>query len=134
MTLDAPVRESCVMRRTTTNTPLQALVLWNDVQFVEAARALAARVLHGSSDGESQRVLRLFRIVTSRVPDPSEVEVVRAALAECRARFAAEPDDAAALLAVGEAPLAADLDPVEHAAWTIVANSILNLHETLTQD
>ena len=133
LTLDAPTREACVIRRTTTNTPLQALVLWNDEQFVEAARILAERTLRdGSTDAE--RITTLMRRCTGRVPGEEELALLGAALAEFRARYAAAPEDATALLAVGEAPMSPDFAAEELAAWTLLASAVLNLHETITQD
>jgi len=133
LTLDAPTREACVIRRTTTNTPLQALVLWNDEQFVEAARILAERTLRdGATDAE--RITTLMRRCTGRVPGEEELALLGAALAEFRARYAAAPEDATALLAVGEAPMSPDFAAEELAAWTLLASAVLNLHETITQD
>ena len=140
-TFDAPTRESCVIRRQLTNTPLQALVLWNDEQFVEAARVLAERILaqpvpedERAAEGDRDRIVRLFRTCTSRLPEDDEVEAVHAALEAYRERFAAAPEDADRLLALGRRPVAADSDTVELGAWTLVASAVLNLHETLTQD
>ncbi|MFT5049158.1 MAG: hypothetical protein ACI8QZ_000548 [Chlamydiales bacterium] len=130
---DAPTRESCVVRRQSTNTPLQALVLWNDEQFVEAARMLAARALEDELD-DSRQLARLFRMCTSREPEAVEVEALVAALEGFRRRFRESPEDAAALLEVGAAPVPDGVDPVELGAWTLIANAVLNLHETLTQD
>jgi hypothetical protein len=132
MTFDAPTREFCAIRRATTNTPLQALVLWNDEQFVEAARALAARTLAEEARDDRARLARLFERCLARTPEASELDALVTALADFRARYAAAPDEAGALLAVGEAPLAA-LDPAELAAWTLVASSILNLDAVLTR-
>ena len=158
LTLDAPTRESCVIRRQRTNTPLQALVLWNDEQFVEAARALAARTLleteadtadrdDGTSDGretattgtnaadrDAQRITRMLRRCTGQAPDADEQALFADALASFRERFAGDPESAAALLAVGESPLPMTLAPDELAAWTLLANAALNLHATITQD
>lgn len=135
-TFDAPTRESCVIRRQSTNTPLQALVLWNDEQFVEAARMLAARILGQGPDGvdDRGRIARLFRVCTSRAPDAGDVDAVLGALDTFRERFRSSPEDAAALVGVGAAPMPAQIDPVELGAWTMIANTMLNLHETLTQD
>jgi hypothetical protein len=132
-TFDAPTREACVMRRPITNTPLQALVLWNDEQFVEAARALAQRTLDEDGD-EVARLVRMFRRCTGRTPDAEERAALRAALREFRARYASSPEDARGLLAVGETPRPEDIPPAELAAWTVVASSVLSLHETITQD
>jgi hypothetical protein len=133
MTLDAPTREFCNIRRVTTNTPLQALVLWNDEQFVEAARALAARVLQEDAADERARLARLFLRIAVRPPRTPELDLLAGALADFQERFAAAPDDARKLIEVGEAPVPAELDPVELAAWTMLASSILNLDSVLTR-
>ena len=130
---DAPTREACVIRRPSTNTPLQALVLWNDVQYVEAARVLAARTLASSSD-DTQRLTGLFRRCTGRAPESEELQRLLGALSEFRTRYAGAPADAEALLAVGEYMRPTDLPAPELAAWTMIANAVLNLHETVTQD
>jgi hypothetical protein len=130
LTFDAPTREFCQVRRPTTNTPLQALVLWNDVEFVEAARVLASRVLAGPG-GDAERLTALVRRVLCRAPEAHELESLSAALAEFRVRYAGAPDDARGLLAQGEAPLGFEGAPEELAAWTLVASALLSLDETL---
>ncbi len=133
-TFDAPNREFCVVQRTRTNTPLQALALLNDVQFVEAARGLAARVLADPRVGDtSERVAMAFRRVTSRQPEAEERELLLGLLATLRARFAADPAAARALIAVGDSASDPSLDPVEFAAWTALANVLLNLDEAITR-
>jgi len=133
MTLDAPTREFCNIRRVTTNTPLQALVLWNDEQFVEAARSLAARTLQENAPDDRARLARLFLRCAVRPPAAPELDLLAAALEEFRARYAATPDDARKLIEVGEAPVSAELDPVELATWTMLASSVLNLDSVLTR-
>ncbi len=129
---DAPTRESCVVRRSSTNTPLQALVLWNDEQFVEAARVLAARIIREPGE-DHDRLAQTFRHCTGRVPEEAELERTAEALTAFRARYAESPDDAAALLEVGESPLPEDVDRSELAAWTMIANALFNLSETVTR-
>ncbi|CAN5250092.1 PSD1 and planctomycete cytochrome C domain-containing protein [soil metagenome] len=129
-TFDAPSRETCTVGRESTNTPLQALVLLNDPQFVEAARNFAARIL---AIPEPDRLDFAFRQALSRVPRPHEAEVIRAALGRERAYYEAHPGDAAALLQIGESPTDPGLPAVEHAAWTAVAQLVLNLSETITR-
>ena len=133
MTFDAPTREFCNIRRASTNTPLQAHVLWNDEQFAEAARALAARTLAEPSSDERARLARLFTRCTIRSPAADELELLAGALTEFRARYAAAPTDAQELIEVGEAMVPAELDPVELAAWTMLANGVLNLNAVLTR-
>ena len=130
---DAPTREACVIERSITNTPLQALVLWNDEQFVEAARGLAQRVLAerpGASDAE--RLAEIFRRCTAREPDAAERTALAAALEDFRGSFAARPDEAAAFVDIGPLPRPHNLDAAELAAWTTVASAVLNLHRTVT--
>ncbi|MFG0329447.1 MAG: PSD1 and planctomycete cytochrome C domain-containing protein [Phycisphaerales bacterium] len=130
---DAPTREACVVRRARTNTPLQALTLMNDPQFVEAAKALAQRIVTQSPDAVDERSELAFRLVTGRRPDDAERDAVLDLYESERARFAASPDDAAALLEVGSFAVDSALDPVELAAWTTVANVLLSLDETITK-
>ncbi|MHC5003342.1 MAG: PSD1 and planctomycete cytochrome C domain-containing protein [Planctomycetota bacterium] len=130
---DAPNRELCTVRRASTNTPLQALVLLNETGFVEAARALAERILTEGGPAAAERLRLGFVLATGRPPDGEESAILLAALERERARFAGDPDAAAALLAVGEHARDATLDPVEHAAWTVLASLLLNLSETITR-
>jgi mono/diheme cytochrome c family protein len=123
---DAPSREQACARRSQTNTPLQALVLLDDVQFVEAARVLAERTLREVDDPDGH-IARIFERLTARLPEPAELAVLRRLLAEERAAFLAEPGRALALASVGERPRAAELEPVDVAALTVVAQAVLNL-------
>lgn len=132
-TFDAPTREFCVVDRATTNTPLQALVLWNDVQFVEAARALATRVLREAGDTDA-RIDLLFRLCTARRPAAREREVMASMLAGFLDRYRSAPEDAQALVTQGESPVAEDLDPTRLAAWTMLGSTVLSLDETLVRD
>ena len=131
LTFDAPTREFCTIRRGETSTPLQALVLWNDEQFVEAARALAQRTL--SEDGaDALRLERMFVRCVGRRPDEGESAALAAALSDFRARYALAPEDATALIAIGEAPRSA-VEPAELAAWTMVASALFSLDAMLTR-
>ena len=130
---DAPSREECTVQRARTNTPLQALVLLNDVQFVEAARALAQRLmLEGGNDIDS-RVSLGFRLVTGRFPDEFETRTVRNVLHAQLDEYRRQPETARLLIGFGELVSDADLDPVELAAWTTIASMLLNLDEALTK-
>jgi hypothetical protein len=132
LTFDAPTREACVVRRSQTNTPLQALVLWNDTQFLEAARVLAERTLRETqSEGEGLR--RLFQRCTGREPSERELELMSGTLARYLERYADDEQGAAALLEIGDAPLDVELAPSRVAAWTLVASAVLNLHSSITQ-
>ena len=134
MAFDAPNRELCVMQRESTNTPLQALVLLNDIQFVEASRAFAERILHELPNASDQeRIHFAFEVVTSRPPKSNELRKVLSAYNEQLRAFRGKPEAAIALLNVGDSPRDTLLDPVEHAALTMIANLIFNLSEALTK-
>ena len=129
---DAPDRETCIVQRPVTNTPLQALTLLNDPVFVEPARVFAGRLLRENAD-DRERIARAFRMATGRTPSAAESAILVDLLGKHRVRFTNAPAEAAALVAVGDASRDAALDPVEHAAWTSVAATILNLDEAITQ-
>jgi hypothetical protein len=130
---DAPTREFCTIRRATTNTPLQALVLWNDEQFVEAARGLAERSLGENVADDGARLARLFLRCAGRTPEPEEAAALARTLERFRERYRAEPEAARQLVAVGESEPSAALDPAELAAWTLIASALLNLDEVITR-
>jgi hypothetical protein len=134
-TFDAPSREACVARRERTNTPLQALVLLNDPQFVECSRVLAERALRGGGKTDEERLAYLFRLLTCRRPDATEARVLAAELRDLRAEYASKAEEARRLITVGETRpderLAAT--PAELAAWTMLANTVLNLDEVLNK-
>ena len=132
-TFGAPTREFCQVRRETTNTPLQALVLWNDVQFLEAARLLAQRTLQEASS-DAERLTRMFARCTGRDPGEVESAVLQRTLDGFRARYRADVAAAEALLTQGEAAPDASLPAAERAAFMMVANTILALDETLVRD
>ncbi|HVE39135.1 MAG TPA: DUF1553 domain-containing protein, partial [Planctomycetota bacterium] len=130
-TFDAPGRESCTVRETRTNTPLQALALMNDVTYVEAARVLAERML---KQGGAVDLRWGFRRVTCRTPGPAEEEVLRRALRSSLAEFRKNPEAAKRLISTGESKPDPALDPAELAAMTTVASLILNLDEAVTKE
>ncbi|MFV2070064.1 MAG: DUF1553 domain-containing protein, partial [Pirellulales bacterium] len=132
-TFDAPSRESCIARRERTNTPLQALLLMNDPQYVEAARHLAQRALSEAGPSDPERAAWLFQQVTLRPPTASELEELLALQRDCQTTYKKNLDAAKALIAIGETPPAGSLDPAELATWTMVANLILNLDEVITK-
>jgi hypothetical protein len=133
ITFDAPDREVCTVRRSRTNTPLQALALWNEPGYVEAARHLGTRMLREGGDTDASRVAHGFRLATGRRPEPAEVKVLTHALTRLRDDFAAHPEDAAAFLKVGASPADTVLPASDLAAAAAVASMILNLDETLTK-
>jgi hypothetical protein len=131
---DAPNREQLCAARDRTNTPLQALQLMNDVQHVEAARALAERVLGDGPATTDGRITLLYRTVLARRPDAEELKLVRTALERQRALFAADPDAARRLVRTGESAPRRVAPDVEVAAWTMIANLVLNLDETVMRN
>ncbi len=130
--LNAPSREVSCVRRDRTNTPLQALVLLNDPQFVEAARVLADKALTASSDTQG-RVDFITTRLLSRVLSPEEMEFVKTTLETTLADYRKNPGEAERLLTVGAAPISGGLVPAEHAAWTLIASQIFNLDEAVTR-
>ncbi len=130
---DAPMRDVVCTRRQRTDTPLQALVTMNDVQWVEAARALAQRVIHEGGKLPAQRINLMGEILLSRDPPPSMAKVFENSLAQMEKHYAANPRAAHDLLAVGEKKSDAAIPAPELAAWTMVASEMLNLDETLTK-
>jgi hypothetical protein len=130
---DAPTREKCTLRRSRTNTPLQALVTMNDVQFVEAARALAQRVMREGGESTDDQIVLAYRLATGVRPPATVLDILKRAHAEELEVFRREPARATKLLAIGESPRDENLDPASHAAMSVVASMILNLDETLTR-
>ncbi|MGB0767125.1 MAG: PSD1 and planctomycete cytochrome C domain-containing protein [Phycisphaeraceae bacterium] len=130
---NAPTREFCTVGRDTTNTPLQVLTLWNDEQFLEAARVLAQRTLAESQD-DTERLGLIYRRCTGSQPDADELAVLQDVLAYYRERYTQSTDDASALLGQGEYPLPEQHDPAELASWMMVASTALSLDETIVRD
>jgi hypothetical protein len=133
LAFDAPTREECAAERNRSNIPQQALVLLNDPTYVEASRALAARVLkEGGADAES-RLNWAWRQVLSRAPRPEEIKLIQPLLDKQLTEYRCDSAAAQALLKIGQSPPPPDTDPAELAAWTNIARVILNLHETITR-
>jgi hypothetical protein len=130
VTFDATSREHTTVRRVRTNTPLQALVALNDEAFFEAAQALAARVLRDAPATNEARATYAFRLVATRKPSAVEIERICASLEKEAQRFRADPASAAKVI---KGHALDGIDPAEQAAWTIVANALLNLDETVTK-
>lgn len=131
--LDAPSRESCTVRRERTNTPMQALMLMNDPQYFEAARAFAERILKEAGTTSQERIAYAFEIATSRLPKSDEEALILAVLEAQTEELAANPEAAEELVQVGESAPDETLDAVEVAAWTMIANLILNLDEVINK-
>jgi hypothetical protein len=130
---DTPLRQVCVVRQSRTNTPLHALILLNDVTFVEAARAFAQRVMTHAATPDD-RVVLAFRLATARRPTDAERRVLRAGYERTLANYRSDPSAALKLLGAGETPRDAKLDVAELAAWTGVAGVVLNLDEVVTKE
>ncbi len=132
-TFDAPEREFCLVRRSRTNTPLQAFVLLHDPQFIEAARHLAAKMMAAAKDPEG-RITHGFRIVTGRTPSDRERTILQRLYAERLAFYKKDTKAAEELLAIGESKTSETLPTTEHAVWTTVARAMMNLSETITKN
>ncbi len=131
---DAPTREECTANRPRSNTPLAALVLLNDPTHVEAARALATRMLQQGGSTAEDRIAFAFRQVLQREPSEREREVVARVTQRHLDKYRGDEAAARQLVSIGDTPVAEDLDPVELAAYTSAARIIMNLHETITRN
>ena len=131
---DAPNRESFCARRERSNTPLQALQLMNDVQYFEAARALGERLLREGGVTPQERIAYGYRLVLSRPPAEQETAVVSALLDKQLAKYRMHPEAAQKAISNGESKPKEGLDPAELAAYTLVANLLLNLDEAVTRN
>jgi hypothetical protein len=130
---DAPMRDAVCTRRQRTDTPLQALVTMNDVQWVEAARALAQRVIETGGKQPQQRIRLMSDILLSHDPPPQMASVLEGSLAQMEKHYAADPRAAHELVEVGEKKSDASIPAPELAAYTMVASEMLNLDETVTK-
>ena len=126
MTFDAPERNTCTVRRQSTSTPLQALVLLNDPQYVEAARVLAARLLSAEAGDVSAQLLRGYRLLTSLYPDAETMTLLRDHYEAEIENFAEDQEGALQLLSVGELPAEENHDTTQLAALTVVMSTIMN--------
>jgi len=127
-TLDAPSREACQVRRERTNTPLQALLLLNEQQYFEAARALAFRTLKESGPTTSERIVHLYRLAAGRHPDPQVARELAATLHDLLDHYRNQPGPARDIAG----PDCQD-DPCSAAAWILLGNTILNLDCVITR-
>ncbi len=136
---DAPSRESCTIRRATTNTPLQALALMNDKQFIEASRHFGQRILTEGGTTDEERLAFGFRSVNARTPDADELAILKQVLNTHREDFASRPEEASAFIDSSTTQLQPNhmdrdrtQDP-ELAAWTMLSSLLLNLDEAITK-
>lgn len=131
LVFDAPTRDICTVNRQHTNTPLQALVLLNDPQQLEAARKLAGN--SGPLDQPSEVIGQAFRRVLCRKPETEELNSLQDLFNEIRQDYSQRPSSADSLLSIGESPLPENAKKVDLAAMTIVVSTILNMNETITR-
>jgi len=134
MLFDVSPRQTCVVKPTRTNTPLQALTTLNDIGYVEAARALAERVLKTAGAAPEDRVNLAFRLVLARQPTEEERQVLLASVRRLQREFGVNLADAKKLLQSGDSKRDETLDPVEHAAYTALCSAILNTDEALSKE
>ncbi len=130
---NAPNRETCTVRRDRTNTPLQALVTLNDIQFVEAARNLAQRTLKEGGSTDLSRINFLSNRLLARPFSPAELAIVQKSLKSLAAHYASDEKDAKELVMTGESRPDASIPVTKLAAWTMLANQLMNLDEVLNK-
>ncbi len=131
---DAPNREQFCTRRERSNTPLQALQLMNDTQHFEAARGFGERILTAGGPTADERITFAYRTTLSRSPRPEELAIVKQALEQYVARYKSDPAAAHKVITVGESKPRSDLAESDLAAYTLLANLVLNLDETVTRN
>jgi hypothetical protein len=134
VTLDASSREACVVQRSRTNTPLQALALMNDVTFVEAARVFAQRMMTECADEPAQQISQAFMMATARQPRPEELAILQRSYERNLNAYERDPEAAKQLIHSGEFAVNADPNPTKLAALTTVMSLILNLDEVVTKE
>jgi hypothetical protein len=132
-TFDAPSREICTVRRLRTNTPLQAFVLLNDPVYVEAAQALARRIVREGGQSAVERAQFALRLCQVRPPRADQVEQLAGLFQNALEHFRGDPASAQPLATDPLGPLPADWDAAELAAWTVVANVVLNMDSVLSK-
>ena len=132
-TFDAPEREYCVVRRSRTNTPLQAFVLLHDPQFVEAARQLGKRMMTAGGTTTDERIAYGFQLCTARRPSDAERTVLKQMFEKRLRQYRADKKSAARLLSVGDLSADDTLDTAEFAAWATIGRVLLNLSEFITK-
>jgi len=130
---NAPSRENCTVRRERTNTPIQALVTLNDVQFVEAARTLAEKTLKDGGATTATRLDFIAKRLLARPFTPEESKIVEPIANDLLNHYKAKPEEAKKLIAFGESKADPALDPSTLAAYTMIVNQLLNLDEVLNK-
>jgi hypothetical protein len=129
---NAPSRENCTVRRERTNTPLQALVTMNDVQFMEAARRLATKALQEGGSWDSKLDILTNRSI-ARAFDVKERAIAKKSFGDFMSYYDSNPAEARKLISVGESEVSSSMDVIELAAMTMLANQVLNLDEVLNK-
>jgi hypothetical protein len=130
---DQPSREYCVIRRSRTDTPLQALDLMNDPTYVEASRVLAQHLMTDDDGSPEERIADAFKRVTARTPTQDELKILTAGFQRELDRFSKNPDAATKLISIGATPRDPELNASELAAYTMTCSIVLNLDETVTR-
>jgi hypothetical protein len=133
LTFDAPTREFCTITRSNTNTPLQALVLWNDEQFVEAARLLASRTIKGHATN-AERLDAMYLRATGKKLQGRQRAMAAHTLSELQKRYQKDPEAAKQLAGIGVHPIDTELDESTLAAFTMLASAFLDLDATIYVD
>jgi hypothetical protein len=133
LVFDAPSREVCTARREPTTTPLQALVLLNDPQFVEAQRVLAEELVRDCHQDIDARITRAFRLAAGRAPEPREQEILGRVYREQLALFKTTPDSAEQYLKTGEHSLDKSLPSAEVAASAVLVSTLMNMDEFINE-
>nr|WKN37271.1 DUF1553 domain-containing protein [Tunicatimonas sp. TK19036] len=131
-TFDAPDRSYCIVKRQQTSTPLQALIMLNDPQFVEAARIIAQKVVQ-EEDQTNGRINHTFRLLTGRMPKPQERKILQDLLEAETAKFEKDPEKAEGWLSQGDSPTTSDASPVALASYTVLASTIMNSDAFITK-
>ena len=131
MNFNAAAREVCIVRTEQTNTPLQALTLFNNKLFVESARNLAERSISQGGDTTTERLQFAFQTVLTRLPTEQELEILQDSLEFFLTRYTEKTSEAASLIAVGESVANPEFDTTTLAAYTMVASTIFNLDEAI---
>ncbi|MEQ1932804.1 MAG: DUF1549 and DUF1553 domain-containing protein, partial [Fimbriimonadaceae bacterium] len=125
LTFDAPMRETCVVRRSRTNTPMQALVTMNEPGFVEASRVMAERII-GEKETDRDRMERAFMLTLSRPPKPQESTVLLKALGRYRALYKTQHAEAHQMTSIGMSPRNAAISATETASWMMICSTLMN--------
>jgi hypothetical protein len=131
MIFDATSRNNCIIKRQSTSTPLQAMVLLNDPQFTEASRVFAERMMQEGGETRRDKMSYGFRWATSRLPDEEELDILEQLYQKQISVFEADPLKAQALIQIGESPLNPNSDTIQLAAYSILASTLMNMVESI---